>query len=325
MSDGGSARSILVCVPATVGNFGGAGIGAALALDASMNVKVTPRDDGRIRIRYFGEDGDRVPRDSSNLSVQAMRAALSARQRDLTGAGLEVYSSIPVRAGLGASTAAVWAGLIAANSLFDLNLEEELLFALARALESREANLHAAWFGGLAVLAEPGGSYRTALVPEGFELTIVIPLVSTESTFSATACPPTGNAGSHAGAVAGAAAVARFFSRGARNGRLGVDTCIPQHLAEAVPGLEGALKLSVPGLLGTFVCGSGPAVGIVSQNRGSSAVAAARHCFAQNGIPTRSLEFHASISGASERNSIHPVMRQTEAKPLSTLAATGSF
>src|SRR2546426_6036664 len=69
-------RSVLIRVPSTVGNFGGAVNSAAMALEAPLNVKVTPRLDGHVGIRYFGDNGERVPRDRSNLVVRTFEAAL---------------------------------------------------------------------------------------------------------------------------------------------------------------------------------------------------------------------------------------------------------
>ena len=111
------SRSILVKVSATVGNFAGAMNSAALALDALLNVKIIPRADGHVSIRYFGENDDRVPRDRANLIVRAMEAALHLKGFEFTGADFEIYSSIPVGVGLGSSTAAVLAGLIAVDRL----------------------------------------------------------------------------------------------------------------------------------------------------------------------------------------------------------------
>ena len=180
-------QTISVRVPATVGNFGGAADCGSLALDASLNVKVTRRHDGQVSIRYFGEDGERVPRDRSNLVVRAIEAALHSKQRQFTGADLEIYSSVPVAVGLGSSTAAVLAGLISANLLYRLELDEKSLFDLGAIYENRGGNLRAAWSGGFVACVEdasrmsPGAAERTALVyertsvPENFVLSVVVP------------------------------------------------------------------------------------------------------------------------------------------------------
>ncbi len=173
-----------VRVPATVGNLGGAGDTAALALEASLNVKVTRRADGHVGIRYFGEHGERVPRDRSNLVVRAIEAALHWKEREFTGADIEIYSSIPVAVGLGSSTAAVLAGLLAADALYRLDMGEKGLLDLASVYETRGTNLQAAWLGGFVVSVEnasavnqrpAAAAYQKSAVPDGSVLSVVVP------------------------------------------------------------------------------------------------------------------------------------------------------
>lgn len=180
-------QTVLVRVPATVGNFGGAGDSAALALEASLNVKVTRRVDGHVGIRYFGENGDRVPRDRSNLVVRAIEAALHWKGREFTGADFEIYSSVPVAVGLGSSAAAVLAGLMAADDLYRLGMDEKTLFELAAIYEARGSNLRAAWLGGFVTGTEnvpaPGRqpvpvTYQKSAVPDTLALSVVVPEVS---------------------------------------------------------------------------------------------------------------------------------------------------
>jgi homoserine kinase len=317
-----SAHPILVRVPATLGHLAGSDAGAALALDASMNVKVTPRRDRQVRVRYFGENGDRVPRDHSNLIVQAMRCALSARQEPFMGAGIEVYSSIPIGMGFGASAAAVWAGLIAANLLFGLCLDEKLLFALGATLESRKDNLHAAWFGGLAVLTGTGEAYRTAFVPDGLELAIVLPM-AVEDVNSGQAPFPAARHGTavRADSLWRAAALEKFLAQGWCAESLGIEADIPEAFEVSVPGLDEALRVRTPGLLGTFACGSGPGVAIVSKNGFSQTIEAVCHCFSRRGIRSRVLEIRCSPLGARDWNSMYSLERKLKVEPLSAVAA----
>src|SRR6266567_9074508 len=104
------SRSVSVRVPATVGNFGGAANCGAVALESSLNLKVTLREDAHLGIRYFGEDGERVPRDGSNLVVRAMESAIATKAVAFPGADFEIYSSVPVGVGFGSSAAATLAG-----------------------------------------------------------------------------------------------------------------------------------------------------------------------------------------------------------------------
>jgi len=300
--------SVLIRVPATVGNFAGALNCAALALDASLNVKVTPRADGHVGIRYFGVNGERVPRDRSNLIVRAMEAALHLKEFEFTGADFEIYSSVPVAVGLGSSTAAVFAGLLAADSLFELGLEEKTLFEIASIYESRSDNLRAAWSGGFAarIEQEPSGSYRQSLVPENFLLHVVVP--ETALAVGARRERPS----SH---LAGkdltthfqrAARLAEFFTRAERSQGLDLDSPLPPTCEKRVAGLEEALQVRVPGLLSVFACGSGPAVGILAHDTPSEAVDAVRECFTRRGVATTVAEFRPSNAGAREWNAVHP-------------------
>src|SRR5262249_16989263 len=143
-------RSVSVRVPATVGNFADGGSLGAFALEASLNVKVTLRPDTRLGIRYFGEDGELVPRDASNLVARAMHSAMEGKDVPFAGADFEQYSSVPVGAGFGWSAAAPVAGIIAADRLYRLGLDDYAILECAAVHEPHMENIRAAWFGGFA-------------------------------------------------------------------------------------------------------------------------------------------------------------------------------
>jgi len=251
-------RSVLIRVPATAGNFGGSADGAALALDAVLNARASTRRDGQIGVRYFGENGERVPRDSSNLAVRAMQAALEVKGLPFLGVDFEMYGSAPVGVGLGSSTAAVWAGLLAADRLYRLNLGEKTLFELAGALEPRGDNLRAAWLGGFVARFEEGPSqvYRSTVVPDGLVLRVVIPEIS---------LAPGG--------------------------------------AKTVPGLDELLRIRTSGLEAVFVCGSGPALGVLAQSeRPEPAVEKVVECLSWHGVASKVAAFRPAAAGARDLN-----------------------
>jgi homoserine kinase len=317
-------KSVLVRIPATVGNFAGAIDCAALALDASLNVKVTPRLDGRVGIRYFGANGERVPRDRSNLVIRAMEAALHLRELEFTGADLEIYSSVPVAVGLGSSTAAVLAGLIAADELFRLELDEKTLFDLAAIYESRADNLRAAWEGGFVACAEAESSpgYRRTVVPENFLLRVVVP----ETQLAAGGRQPqklqNGSGKDH---HQRAAVLADFFARAGKGRSPDLSEPLPPTCQKVLPGMEEALQVRVPGLLNVFVCGSGPAVGILTEDNAAAAVHAVAEVFAGHGMGTLAPEFRPTNAGARDWNAVHPQIAAAPVRALgSSLAPSNS-
>lgn len=295
-----TSRSVFVRVPATVGNFGGALNCAALALNAPFNVRVTTRQDGHVGIRYFGENGERVPRDSSNLVVRAMKAALEYKGLQFSGADFEIYSSVPVGVGLGSSTAAVLAGLIAADRLFRLGLGEKTLFELAGTYEDRSDNLRAAWSGGFVGRFEQRGSfaYGGTAVPEDFALSVVIPEIRK--------IPNPGqrpSLGQESLYFRRARALAQFLAQPWDRPAPDLGNSSPEVGEKTVPGLEEAVRVRTPGLIALFVCGSGPAVGILAPGEFSAAaVMAVSDCFAWHGVAAKAVDFRPSNAGAREWN-----------------------
>lgn len=293
-------RSVLIRVPATVGNFGGATGCAALALDAALNLRASTRRDGRVSIRYFGENGERVPRDSSNLAVRAMRSAVEHKGQPFLGVEMEMYGSVPVAVGFGSSTAAVWAGLLAADRLYRLNLGEKELFELAAMLESRSDNLRAAWLGGFVASFQEGPSllYRSTMVPDDLALSVVIPEISSVQNRAAGGLNLT--AKDRSACLDRAALLTGLLSQSGSTGEvLASFAGVPE---KTVPGLEEALRLSAPGQV-AFVCGSGPSIGILSQGAESDATAKSiSDCLAWHGVACTVARFRASNSGARDWN-----------------------
>lgn len=293
---------------------------AALAIDATLNVKVTPRMDGRVGIRYFGEDGNRIPRDRSNLVVRAMETALHLRGLEFIGADFEVYSSVPVGVGLGSSTAAVLAGLIAADCLYSLRLNEKTLFDLARIYEPRSDNLHAAWHGGFVACTGMNLSpvIRRTFVPGDFMLSVVTP--DSKPPPSAAEVPTPGDSGSHGQThnFERAEALAELFTRSGKSSAPGLESAVPPISRQVVPGLKEVLNLRAESLMGIFVCGSGPAVGLLTRGNPGESIRAVRQRFLEFGVGSTFGVFRPTNAGASELNAVmpqssFPSVRMTEA------------
>jgi homoserine kinase len=106
-----------------------------------------------------------VPRDRSNLLVRAFE-----RLHPADGLSFRVRSTIPMSGGLGSSAAAVVAGLVAADHLYELDAD---VLAHATAIEGHPDNVAAALYGGFVICADddavrfdaPGGLEAIAVVP----------------------------------------------------------------------------------------------------------------------------------------------------------------
>lgn len=295
----GTQRSVFARVPATVGGFGGAAGVAALALNATLNIKLTSRADGQIGIRYFGENGERVPRDRTNLVARAVEMALHFREREFTGADFEIYSSVPVGVGLGSSTAAVLAGLVAADRQYGLGLDEAAFLELAQVIENRRDNVRAAWRGGFVVLSQPGEpeDYQWTVVSEELTLYVVVP----EGAPRTPVAPDSPASGDFARAQAWLKFLAQPWNSPIPEPSAGI-------LERVIAGGEQIFKPHSPGVLSAFVCGAGPAVGILVRGDGAEpAIKAVQDSFARSGVRCRTAVFRPSNVGAKEFNSSPPV------------------
>jgi homoserine kinase len=162
-----TVRRRLVKVPATSANLGPGYdvLAAALALHLELEVEET----GSFKVEAEGLD---VPLDRSNLCVRAFESLRSA-----DGITFRIKSEIPLAAGLGSSAAAIVAGLLAADHLYELAQEPEDVLRRAAEIEGHPDNVAAALYGGFVVCAIDDGTLTATRLdpPEGVEAVVVVP------------------------------------------------------------------------------------------------------------------------------------------------------
>jgi homoserine kinase len=152
-------RRRVVRVPASSANLGPGfdTFAAALSLHLELEVEETGH--------FAVETELAVPRGRENLCVRAFERLHSA-----TGFTFRVRSAIPLAGGLGSSAAAIVAGLMAADHLFELDAD---LLALSAELEGHPDNVGAALQGGIVVCAD--GQATRFEAPTGLEAVAVVP------------------------------------------------------------------------------------------------------------------------------------------------------
>jgi homoserine kinase len=153
------SRRRLVRVPASSANLGPGFdvLAAALALHLEVEVVET----GRFQVQTELD----VPRGRENLVVSAFE-----RLHPSDNFEFRISSRIPLTGGLGSSAAAIVAGLLAADHLFELDADIQ---ALAVELEGHPDNVGAALEGGL-VICDGTGVHRFE-APFGLEAVLVVP------------------------------------------------------------------------------------------------------------------------------------------------------
>ena len=135
-------RHRVVRVPASTANLGPGFDSLAAAIGLYLELEVEETGEGLV----VESDVDGVPLDRSNLCVRAFEAIGGA----VDGLAFRIRSEIPLSAGLGSSAAAIVAGLVAADSMYELDAP---LFETAAALEGHPDNVAAALMGGFVICA----------------------------------------------------------------------------------------------------------------------------------------------------------------------------
>jgi homoserine kinase len=152
-------RRRLVRVPASSANLGPGFDVLAAALQLHLEVEV--EETGRFEVLSELD----IARDRRNLCVRAFEALHPADDFTFT-----IRSEIPLSGGLGSSAAAIVAGAMAADHLFELDAD---LLAVATEVEGHPDNVAAALLGGFVVCAD--GAASRFDVPAGLEAIVVVP------------------------------------------------------------------------------------------------------------------------------------------------------
>ena len=266
------AEALVVTAPATSANLGPGFDVLALALDLSNVVHVTPRP-GPFAMSIEGEGAGELPADETNLFCRALESGIGSLE------GLEVVCTnrVPLGRGLGSSSTAICAGLVAANALGGLRWTPDDLLERADRLEGHADNAAACLTGGVVAVA-PGPRAVPVAVPDDLGFVLVIPDEQVSTSDARGAMPaevPLEDAATtlcHGIGLVMALAESRLDDLPA----LLVDRLHEPYRGAAMPGLEALRGLvGRDGCLGVTISGSGPSALVWCRADSAAALASA--------------------------------------------------
>ena len=271
-----TTRRRLVRVPASSANLGPGYDAMAAAM--AMHLELEVEEAGEFSFDTGGLD---VSSGRDNLIVQAFESL-----RPADGIAFRLRSEIPLTRGLGSSSAAIVAGLFAADHLYELALTKEEMLARATEIEGHPDNVAAAIYGGFVVCATGEDGTPAAArfdPPEGLEGIVVIPPEEVSTELAREAIPaevPLGDAVANVSAAA-------MLVLGLRSADLDLlarglhDRIHQDRRRELFPRsmeiVDSALDL---GALGATISGAGPTVLVWTtwQEAGNVAAALEERC-----------------------------------------------
>jgi homoserine kinase len=177
--------AVKVTVPATSANLGPGFDALGMALNLYDEVTVEPTSGGT-RVWVTGEGAGRVPTDETHLIIRSMNATFAALGVPRPGLDLRCVNRIPHARGLGSSSAAIVAGVLAARTLAGASDDRAEALRMAYELEGHPDNVAPCLLGGIAVAwVEESGARAVRLTPHSSVRPVMF--VSTEPGLTAEA------------------------------------------------------------------------------------------------------------------------------------------
>jgi homoserine kinase len=253
-------RRRLVRVPASSANLGPGFDVLAAAL--SLHLEVEVEETGRFAV----ETDLRIATDRRNLVVRGFE-----RLHPPDDFSFRISSEIPLSGGLGSSAAAIVAGVLAADHLFELDSD---VLTLATELEGHPDNVAAAVHGGIVICAD--GAVTRFDPPTGLEGLLVVPHEAVRTSEARAALPSEVPMADAVHNVAHAALLTLGLARGDWElvGRGLGDRLHQPHRAHLYPrSAELVRDARALGALGATISGAGPTVLVWTHYEQTAAVA----------------------------------------------------
>ena len=273
--------SVTVRVCATSANMG-AGfdcIGIALQLFNDLTLSSVLPDGSPVpafAMTCVGEGSSGLPLDPSNLVARGARLAFLEAGYSSSGDGWEglppvafhLVNRIPIAAGLGSSSAAIVAGLLAGLTLTGTTMSvenEERMLQLAASVEGHVDNLAACIYGGMQIGVHTGQRFFTSAVPipPGLQCILFIPDQRQSTEGARAVLPPTVSRADAVYNIGRAALLVNAFATGAL-----ADLALATEDALHQPARAAIMPAMLPviaaareaGALGAFLSGAGSAI-----------------------------------------------------------------
>jgi homoserine kinase len=162
--------TVHIRVPATSANLGPGYDALGLALSLYDDIDASLADSGGVQVVVTGEGAGELDTGEGHLVVRAMRRAFDRMGTPQPGGiRLRCHNRIPHARGLGSSSAAICAGILAARALSrNGDLTDDEVFALADEMEGHPDNVAPCLAGGLTIAwtQHSGAPRMVKLVPD---------------------------------------------------------------------------------------------------------------------------------------------------------------
>ena len=271
---------VSVKVPATTANLGPGFdcMGMALPIYNIITIEETVLPGTGIEINVISEDDtadelslEHIPMDENSIIYKAVELLYNSIGQTPSELKITIHSQIPIARGLGSSASVIVGGLLAANELLGRPADEAALLSIATEVEGHPDNVTPAIVGGLVLTSsEKDGSivYRKLDWPQEWNLTLCVPEYELATDISRSVLPKEVAIKDAAFNLRHCAMfVEALHTHDSELLKLAMRDRLHQpYRKKLVPGLTAIMDnlRHTNGVLGCFLSGAGPAIGVVS-------------------------------------------------------------
>jgi len=295
-------QSVTVRVPASTANLGPGFDCLGLALDIWNEVSFQVGGQGYL-IQIEGEGAGKLPLDRSNLILRAADSLYKKAGAPFpSGIQLCCRNTIPVSSGLGSSSSAVIAGLLAAKKLLHSDISNPELLDLAADFEGHADNVAACLLGGLVTVLHTDNGWIAEKIPmQPVKAVIVLPEIQLSTSQARALLPDTV---SRQDALANVSRTA-LLVHALRAGRMDLlaqamqDRLHQPYRLKLMPGAENGLQAAyAAGASGAALSGAGPSLIAFAQNNLAEIGSAIQQEFTKENIPSKIFQTVSINNGA---------------------------
>jgi len=252
-----------VRIPASSANLGPGFDALGLALGIYLECRFQRSQS--LRITAEGRDCDGIDTTEENLIWQTATAVARDIGEPLPPVELHIHNDIPLGKGLGSSAAALTAGVIIADHLLGLHWKKHRILDEAAKIEGHPDNVAACVLGSIVTSAIDSGGVARAVrleLHEKYDVAIIVPDFTLPTTKARSVLPDCYTKQDAIFNVQRAALLVAALATGTTSAFPTAleDRMHQPYRADLVPGLEDALRLRAPGLLGCALSGAGPSI-----------------------------------------------------------------
>ena len=293
---------IKVVVPCSTANLGPGFDTLGLALSLYNELYLAETEQG-LKVEVTGEGARQLPKDDSNLVVRAAKRIFREVDYRPNGLQFRIHNNVPVSSGLGSSSTAIVAGMVAANELAGKPLTKRELLQIATEMEGHPDNVTPALYGGLNISILAGRKvYTEQITIKPLRVSIVLPNYEMQTSEARAVLPsmvPRADAVHNIGRTA---LLVQALQHG-NHEKLRIymqDKMHQPYRLPLVPGLKDGWRAALEvGAYGVALSGAGPALAIFAPEGSHDEILRnVRDAFFSSQLSSRSWTLDVDLQGA---------------------------